>query len=76
MISLIVFTLIISQNHGQRPSCPGKQDDDFCEEIAEIWAVMEFCPNNPTQSVGGEKLVLRLDLLYEEVNTRNFSSKG
>ena len=48
----------------------------FGQEIAEIWAVMEFCPTNPTQSVGGEKLVLRLDLLYEEVNTRNFSSKG
>ena len=35
MIAIIVFTFIISQSHGQRPSCPGKQDDDFCERIAE-----------------------------------------
>ena len=35
MISIIVLILIISQSYGQRPSCPGKQDDVFCDMISD-----------------------------------------
>ena len=35
MISIIVLILIISQSYGQRPSCPGKQDEGFCAMISD-----------------------------------------
>ena len=35
MISIIVLILIISQSYGQRPSCPGKQDDFFCDNLSD-----------------------------------------